>query len=701
MSRARATRWAALWDRVPRPAARWSRMFALATLVGVCCGAAAAGLEAALHYGIGLLVGRFTHLGQATAWQFHWGVLLLPALGGLVSGLMVRYLAPESRLHGTNALIRAFHHQMGDLPLRGPGIKSLANVAVISSGGSAGPEGPTAALGAAIGSTLGRVFLTTAHERRVLLVAGCAAGVGSIFRCPLGGALFATSILYSEPEYETDAMVPSVISSVMGYSTFISLMPVFGLAAHQYLLQGAEQLGFNSATSLGVYALLGPLCALGAILLSISLRVVEQGVMPRVRLPRWLTPALGGLATGALACMLPQVMDGRYAFIQNALSDSLFSNDMGDTLARQALFLALIVVFKCVATAFTVGSGGSGGVLGPSVFLGGVAGILLGTLGEWLLPGAIPLDVRRSLIPVGMGGVLAATMRTPLAAVVMVTEMTGSYRLIVPLMLVCVSAYMLGRRWGLNREQLRTAADSPAHAADAMVHLLESWTVDRVMERGWKALAAPDTGLDEIIRRIEPGTRPVFAVLDGERLVGVISVPDLRRIIDEPGMAQMFIAADLMTERLAVVHPDEDVYHALAVFQRENHDMLPVVSRDRHRRFLGMLTRRGVFESLRSHVADMQRHVFAEHAGLAAIDREGQLDQLLMAVAPRHTDRVQRLLVPLDALGRSLRQADFRKTFGAQVIAIEQPDGSMQCPPDIDAPLHTGQRLLAVVDEAV
>ncbi|GMU38100.1 MAG: chloride channel protein [Phycisphaerae bacterium] len=689
-----------LADRIPRPAAKWSRMFLLATLVGVVCGSVSAVLEWALHHGVGAVVGRYAHLGSATAWEFKWGVLLLPALGGLISGLVVHWFCRDSRGHGTDELIRAFHRNLGNLPLRGPATKAVANVAVLSCGGSTGPEGPVAALSAAIGSAFGRVFPTTAHERRVLLVAGCAAGVGSIFRCPLGGALFATSVLYREPEYESDAMVPSVVASVMGYSAFISWMPMLGVAAPQYLLPGVQQLGFDSAQWLLIYALLGPLCAVACILLNLSLRVVERGVEAARRVPSWFAPALGGLATGAIACMLPQVMDGRYAFIRNALSGELFASGAGDSAARQMLFIALVLVFKGIATGCTVGSGASGGVLGPSVFLGGVAGMLLGTACECVMPGACPEGVRQGLIPVGMGGVLAATMRTPLAAVVMVTEMTGSYGLIVPLMLVCVSAYMLGRRWGLNREQVATVAASPAHAADAMVHVLESWPVSRLTERNWQAVATPSAGLEELAAKLTPGTRPVFAVLDGARLAGVISMPDLSRMLDEPGLGSMLIAADIMTERVVSVYEDDDLYHALAVFQRENHDVLPVVTRDRSRRFVGMLTRRRVFEALREHILDMQKHVFREHEGLAAMEREGQIDQLITAVAPQRTDHVQRLLVPLDAIGKSLREADFRRAFGAHVVAIEQPDGSLQCPPDIDAPLNSGQRLLAIVDRA-
>ena len=326
-------------------------------------------------------------------------------------------------------------------------------------------------------------------------------------------------------------------------------------------------------------------------------------------------------------------------------------------------------------------------------------GAFLGASLESFMPGTFAAnpDLRRALIPVGMGGVLATTMRTPLAAMVMVMEMTGSYGLIVPLMLVCVSAYVVGRRFGLNDEQVRTIAQSPAHAGDTMIHLLESWRVLDVLEPVWPQTVAPSTPLRELVARLRPGTRPVFAVAENGRLLGLISVTDIRRIMEEPGLAEVVIASDIMTSQLQTVSPDEDAYTALADLARSRHDVLPVVERDRESRWLGMLTRERIFDRLREGIARMQSHMLEEHGGLKALDSEGRLQQLMMGVAPAQKDMIQRLIVPMDAVGKSLRQTDFRRTYGAQIIAVEKPDGAIQCPPDLDAPLATGQRLLAIV----
>jgi CBS domain-containing protein len=307
-----------------------------------------------------------------------------------------------------------------------------------------------------------------------------------------------------------------------------------------------------------------------------------------------------------------------------------------------------------------------------------------------------PEELRKALIPVGMGGVLAAAMRTPLAAIVMVTEMTGSFGLIGPSMLVCVSAYVTGRRWGLNHEQVRSAVDSPVHLGDAVVHILESLPVSRLMEKEWPETVTPGETLGSLVKRITPGRQPAFAVVQHGHLLGMISVHDIQRIMNEPLLAEAVIAADIMNEQVTGLFPDEDLYQAAGKFKHGNQHALPVVPRDGTNRWLGMLTRERVYDAVRREIKETQKLMLREHIGLAAIGQEAQLQQIVMGVSPAGTDIVQRLIVPMQAIGKSLREAHFRRNFGAQVIAVEEPDGSIICPPPLDAPLRTDQRLLAI-----
>jgi CIC family chloride channel protein len=199
------------------------------------------GLHYGLDEGVRHVIGRYAAPDSFTILRFNLTIVLLPCLGGLIGGLVVWRLNRGDTRQGTNLFIDAFHRRGGRLPLGGPLNKAVASIGVISAGGSAGPEGPMAALGAAIGSSVARRFSLTPRDCRVMLVAGCAGGIGAVFQCPLGGALFAASVLYREPELEANSVVPAFVSSVVSYSTFM-YSPGFG---HR-LLAGADRLAFTT-----------------------------------------------------------------------------------------------------------------------------------------------------------------------------------------------------------------------------------------------------------------------------------------------------------------------------------------------------------------------------------------------------------------------------------------------------------------------
>jgi CBS domain-containing protein len=223
--------------------------------------------------------------------------------------------------------------------------------------------------------------------------------------------------------------------------------------------------------------------------------------------------------------------------------------------------------------------------------------------------------------------------------------------------------------------------------------------VKDLSETDWNIVVRRGTTLGEIVRTAEPGTRPLFAVLDGPKLAGVISVPDIERILEDPDptLLAAVIAEDLMTTTPATFAPDNDIYEALDKFRETRHDILPVVSDDGN--WHGMLSRRRVFESLRERIESMQKLVLQEHGGLHTIEEEGHIQQLLMAVSPVETERIQRRMVPVDAIGKSLREADVRRKYNLLVIGIELPDGTLQFPPDLDMPLQADHRLVATVQQ--
>jgi chloride channel protein, CIC family len=678
--------------RLFQPARQWGRSILLSIIVGILSGLAAVFLEALLEFGSEHIIGQFTHLGGPQLFDFQWGILFLPAIGGLLSGLLILWLSPQSSEQGTDIFTRAFHHAGGILKLKGPLSKAFGAVCTIACGGSAGPEGPIAGLGSALGSSVGQWFRVTPRESRTLLIAGCAAGVGAIFQCPLGGALFAAEILYSEAEMETQSLMSALVASVISYSTF---MAFWGYG--EPMMEGTQALTFARVIELPPYALLGLTAGLVGMLFYRFHHwmhlIVKGGYVPR-----WMYPMLGGLMVGAIAIAVPQVMDSRYHVIQNLLDGSFFTMDTSHQWYWWGFFLLIILLAKCLATVLTVGSGASGGILGPIVFIGAILGATVGAFLETATPGLMTENLRSALVPVGIAGVLSATMRIPLASIVMVSEMTGSYGLLVPLMLVSVTAYLVSRGFSLNSEQLASAVDSPAHAGDAMVSLLSAWRVKDVMVQEWEEVCRPSSTLGEILGSIQPGTRPHFAVLKDNKLVGMISTSDVRAAMSLPALTHIVVAADFMSPQPVAIHPDDDLYAVLQKFKDYNVEALAVVSDDESESFLSMLSRSEIHQAVRKHLLERRQHVMKEHEGIAAMAHDEQMHLLLSDFPVTSGNAFQRCPVPTEAIGHTMQEVNFRERFKLQVFAVLSESGAVQAPPDPDHVLREDDALIVLED---
>ena len=369
-------------------------------------------------------------LGATRSWLF----LVIPALGGLVSGLLVFFVAPEAEGHGTDAMIEAFHRGGGYIRKRVPLVKILASAITIGSGGSAGKEGPIAQIGAGFGSFLATILKLKPRDRRILVLAGAAGGIGAIFHAPLGAALFAPEVLYRETEFEFEAILPCIVSSIVASSIFDQY---FGRTA----LFFPGPVDFDPVELLP-YAIFGVICAVvGYVYVKVFYEVARDRFFRRVRISKALKPALGGLMLGVIALLLPQVMDGGYGWVQAALEGKIFWGTM--------LLLALM---KIAATSCTISSGGSGGVFGPSVFMGAMLGGAFGFLGHQLAPGWVIHP--NAFVLVGIGGFFAGVAKVPVSSIIMACEMCASYVLLVPLMLVSTISYVLLGRVSLYEKQV-------------------------------------------------------------------------------------------------------------------------------------------------------------------------------------------------------------------------------------------------------
>lgn len=513
-------------------------------------------------------------------------LVLVPALGGLVSGFLVYRFAPEAEGHGTDAAIRAYHREGGRIAPRVPIVKLIASAVTLSSGGSAGREGPIAQIGAGFGSVLAGWLRLTARERRILMAAGVAAGVGAIFRAPLAGALFASEVLYREPDFEPEVLLPALISSIVAYCVY-GAVHGFG-----HLFTGTAGFTFAHPATLLVYAVLGLVVALGAIAY-VTVFDATRGLFSRMRVSRYLRPAIGAAAAGAIGVAAWKatgelgalsVLGSGYGMLQDAVTAA---GAAGPPVA----LLLVVALAKIVTTALTIGSGGSGGVFGPAMVIGGCLGAAVGSVFHAMTPSLAP-DVGPFTI-VGMAGFFAGAANTPVSTLIMVGDVTGNYALLLPAMLAVAISYFVAKRWTIYPEQVPTRMDSAAHRGELMVDVLDELRVGAVLPaaRGVASIRR-DTPLPEILRVVARTRQHQFPVLDASgALVGIVSLGDLRQVIHDARLGGLVVAHDLATEPAPAVKPDDTLLTALRVLSVNGLDEVPVVADDGSKVLVGFLGR--------------------------------------------------------------------------------------------------------------
>ncbi len=412
-----------------------TKLIGYCLLIGLFGGLAAVAFDWAVHFSEQYLLVALGHYippasGTLTptipphpiGWSRIW-IPVVTTLGGLVSGFIVYTWAPEAEGHGTDAAIAVYHKKGGSIRPRVPLVKGVASALTIGSGGVAGKEGPTAQISVGIAAMLARVLNLRGQERRAMLLAGMAAGLAAIFRAPLGMAIFAVEILYSEMVFESEALLYTVIAAVTAYAVhgiFVGWQNVFTMPV---------DFSFEHPASLVGFALLGLLAGvMGALIPTIFYGM--RDLFHRLPGPPHLRPAVGGLMVGLAGMWAPEVLGTGYGWIQLALVGKL------------SLITVLVVLFlKGPGLAASVGSGGSGGVFAPSLAIGAMLGSAVGLGAHALIPGlTMP---HAAFVVVGMAAVFAGCARVPISTLIMVAEMTGGYGLIVPAMLANMLSFIV------------------------------------------------------------------------------------------------------------------------------------------------------------------------------------------------------------------------------------------------------------------
>jgi H+/Cl- antiporter ClcA len=462
--------------------------------------------------------------GGAGTGQFpHWWLIpIIVCLGGLVSGVLVLRLAPEAEGHGTDAAIDAVHTNPRMVRTRAVVVKLVSSAVTIGSGGSGGREGPTAQISAGFGSLLARTLDLSPEDGRTAVSVGIGAGIGSIFSAPLGGAVLAADIVYMD-DFEVEALIPGLIASIIGYTVFgliDGFHPMFGYAAPGY--------EFHQPIQLLWFALIGVCAGLVGLAYSTGFHGTAA-LFRRLRVPAAIKPALGGLLTGLLALALPEVLGTGYGWVQHAL-------DRGQLLDLPVWVVLLLPFGKILATALSIGSGGSGGIFGPGMVIGAFTGAAVWRLLEPIAPG-MPSGPAPFVI-VGMMACFGAIARAPLAMMLMVAEMTGSLTILAPAMVAVGLAYLIVRRSGqtIYRSQLRNRDEARGARLRVGMPLLGRVPVG-------EAMAAP--------RVVLTSTTSSGAGADAMRAAGVSGAP----VVDAAGQ----FLGDLALQALAAREDGPDV----------------------------------------------------------------------------------------------------------------------------------------------
>jgi CIC family chloride channel protein len=540
-------------------ASEHTTMVFLAVIVGLAGGFGAVGFRHLISFFQTLAYGSPSELLHVVAGLPWYHIFWVPAVGGVVVGPLVYFLAREAKGHGVPEVMEAVALRGGVIRKRIVVVKSLASAISIGTGGSVGREGPIVQIGSAIGSTLGQLLNVSADRLRTLVGCGAAAGIAATFNAPIAGSMFALEVILGE--FGLATFSPIVISSVVATAIsrhFLGNVPAFIVPAYELV----------SAWELPLYIVLGLFCAAVGVAFTRILYVFEDA-FDNLKFPDYLKPVVGGLILGAGALVVPEILGVGYGAIDMAL------------MQKYAWWMLLVLVTcKILATSITIGSGGSGGVFAPSLFLGAMAGGFFGSVVHSLFPAVTATPGAYCIV--GMGAVVSATTHGPMAAMLILFEMTGDYKIILPLMLSCIigtiTAGQLYRDSIYTLKLIRRGVDI---REGKEVSVLRSLFVKDVMNPNVETMpeGMPLASMKEIISKSKFNS---FPVLDAQN-----------RIHDED-LTHLVVAKDLATPDVVTVSSEDNLYTALEKISRKDFSTLPVVSANDPHELVGIVTRRDI-----------------------------------------------------------------------------------------------------------
>jgi CIC family chloride channel protein len=587
-----------------------------------------------------------------------WTLLLAPAVGGAIVGPLVHFFAREAKGHGVPEVMEAVALRGGKIRPRVVLVKCIASALSIGTGGSVGREGPIVQIGSAIGSVLGQLLKLPQARLRVMVACGAAAGIAATFNAPFAGVVFAVEVILGS--FAITTITPIIISSVIATLICHAFPSITGGNVRAFHIP--ERFQLVSAWEIPAYFVLGGLAALAALLFMLSVTKAEDW-SARLPIPEWLQTPLGGLCLGGIFLLSPYLVGAPHVWGVGYETIEMVLE--GDVIWQMALMLVFI---KILATALTLGSGGSGGIFAPSLFIGGVLGSAFGHWAHQLFPDHTASSGAYALV--GMGAVVAGTTHAPLTAILILFEMTGDYAIILPLMISCVLASLIASR--LRKDSIYTQKLS-ARGVDINTSpeasVMEKMAASDVMRTGF-AVIHPEEPFDEVLHLMLEEDLDEVYILDQEGcLRGSIEISRIRKLARDPKSHEL-TAEDVAEPTEVTLRPDATLADCMARFSTVSVEQLPIVEEvpqesggSCRQRMLGYITHRDIFmvynrEVLRRDTGDL-RYVYRH-------ERQERSDYVEMP----SEHRVDAIPVTSRMVGRTLRDLDLRARYQVNVVAI-------------------------------
>ncbi|MGC8544399.1 chloride channel protein [Athalassotoga sp.] len=503
-------------------------------------------------------------------------IYLIPIVviaGAFISSLLVYKFAPETE--GDSKAIEAYHQKQGKIRWRVAPIKLIASALVIGSGGSAGREGPSSQISAGLGAMVADILKLNSEDRRKMVAIGIGAGIGTIFKSPIAGALISAEILYKR-DFEPDVIYPAIVASATGYSIFgifYGFTPIFGY----YLAP------FNPVR-LPMYAVLGVVAGLMAILYP-KFFYYMQDKFSEWKVNRYFKPAIGAIATGLIALLFPEIMASGYGWVQ-ILMDQKF--DLLPTFGMPVLLVLFAIPFiKIFATSMTVGSGGSGGLFAPGIFTGAFIGADVGIIFHLIFPAQVPTIA--PFVIVGMLAFYGATAKIPVSVILMVVEMTGGLQLLPAEMIAVSISYLVSGNYTIYRAQVPTRKDSPAHAGEYNMPILTNLKVTNI-ENFRNISIHPDADVKEAKALMTQNSVSSLAVSNQGHFLGAIYMYDIYQLND--GTVRTFMKTGVPS-----IKPNANLEEAWEIMNTNKSTWVPVVLNGA---FLGIITMTDILDVYKS-----------------------------------------------------------------------------------------------------